>query len=155
MAETPTHRNNLLGLIEVLQLHFADDPTVYVSGNMLVYYRRGDRRRHVSPDVFVVRNIQDRDRRRDAYLVWKEVRAPELVVEFTSLSTYRVDLVRKFKLYRDTLRVPEYFLFDPFEEYLQASLQGFRLVEGRYRPIEPVEGRLPSDVLGSTWNAAG
>jgi hypothetical protein len=27
-------------------------------------------------------------------------------------------------------------------------MQGYRLVEGQYRPIEPVKGRLPSEVLG-------
>jgi hypothetical protein len=46
------------------------------------------------------------------------------------------------------LQVPEYFIFDPTEDYLDPPLQGFRLVDGEYLPIEPVDGRLPSDVLG-------
>src|SRR5207248_866842 len=54
----------------------------------------------------------------------------------------------KFFLYRDVLKVQEYFLFDPREEYLDPSLQGFRLVEGEYVRIEPADGRLPSEVLG-------
>jgi hypothetical protein len=46
------------------------------------------------------------------------------------------------------LRVQEYFLFDPEEEYLTPSLQGFRLEQGDYVRIEPVAGRLPSQLLG-------
>jgi hypothetical protein len=54
----------------------------------------------------------------------------------------------KFELYRDVLRVREYFLFDPRAEYLNPPLQGFRLAGADYVPIEPVAGRLPSEVLG-------
>ena len=146
VAETPTHRDNLLGLIEALRRHFADDPDVYISGNMFIDYVPGRHRRHVSPDVFVVRGIPDRDR--DAYFVWEEGKGPDVVVELTSASTRKEDLVRKFHLYQDTLHVAEYLLFDPKEEYLDPSLRGYRLVEGRYRPIEPDGGRLPSAVLG-------
>ena len=39
-------------------------------------------------------------------------------------------------------------MFDPTEDYLTPPLQGFRLVDGEYLPIEPVDGRLPSEVLG-------
>jgi len=46
------------------------------------------------------------------------------------------------------LKVPEYFQFDPTQDYLEPPLQGFRLVADEYRPIEPVAGRLPSQILG-------
>ena len=49
----------------------------------------------------------------------------------------------------------EYFLFDPFEEYLHPRLQGYRLAKGIYRPIRPVKGRLPSKVLGLHLEADG
>ncbi len=55
---------------------------------------------------------------------------------------------KELPLYRDVLKVSEYFLFDPRSEYLNPPLQGFRLVGGDYVPIEPVAGRLPSEVLG-------
>jgi Uma2 family endonuclease len=51
-------------------------------------------------------------------------------------------------LYRDVLRVPEYFLFDPRHEYLDPSLQGYRLRRKRYVPIKMLDGRLPSEVIG-------
>ena len=85
---------------------------------------------------------------RDYYLVWKEGKAPDFVVEITSKSTKREDKNKKFVIYRDILKVSELFLFDPTEDYLHPPLQGFRLVGGEYLPIEPVAGRLPSQVVG-------
>ncbi len=75
-------------------------------------------------------------------------KGPDVVFEYTSKSTRDEDLNVKYKLYQDVLNVYEYFLFDPKQEYLTPSLQGFRLRSGQYVPIEPVEGRLPSEVLG-------
>jgi hypothetical protein len=71
-----------------------------------------------------------------------------MVIEITSPSTRKEDLKHKFALYRDTLRVREYFLFDPYGEYLDPPLRGYRLVEGQYVEIEPIDGRLPSEVTG-------
>ena len=51
------------------------DPDVYVWGNMMLYYVEGDRRKHVSPDVFVVRGVPKRPER-DYYLTWKEGKGP-------------------------------------------------------------------------------
>jgi len=146
VGETDVHRENLVTLVWVLRTHYAADPNVYVSGNLMMYYVPGDKRRHLSPDVFVVRGVAKG--RRLYYLVWEEGKAPDLVIEITSKSTRKEDLDTKFALYRDTLKVPEYFLFDPFEEYLKPSLQGYRLVNGQYETIPPREGRLPSAILG-------
>jgi hypothetical protein len=86
--------------------------------------------------------------KRDHYLVWKEGKSPDFIAEITSKSTRREDQTKKLAIYRDILKVPEYVLFDPRGDYLDPSLQGFRLVGGDYVPIEPVAGRLPSQVLG-------
>jgi Uma2 family endonuclease len=147
MAETELHRDRMTDLIEMLQDWFADDPRVYVTGNLLLFYERGNKRKHVAPDVFVVRGVPKLPRR-DHYLVWQEGKGPDLVIELTSKTTRREDQKTKWTLYRDVLKVPEYFLFDPYEDYLRPPFQGYRLVEGQYVPIEPVEGRLPSAVLG-------
>ena len=47
-----------------------------------------------------------------------------------------------------SLKVREYFLFDPLQEYLEPSLQGFRLVEGHYHPIALDGSGIYSEVLG-------
>jgi Uma2 family endonuclease len=146
MAETEIHRDNMIDAIRTLQAHFAAESMLCVSGNMLMYYEEGNRRKHVSPDVFVVRGIPKKQRTN--YLIWEEGKAPDLVIELTSKSTKREDQKTKRELYRDVLKVPEYFLFDPTEDYLKPPLQGFRLVNDEYSPIELVDGRLPSEVLG-------
>jgi Uma2 family endonuclease len=153
MAETDLHRDLMLELIETLKIYYAADPDVYVSGNLLLFYERGDKRKHVAPDVFVVRGVEKR--RRDNYLVWEEGKGPDLIIELTSKTTRREDQQKKLALYRDVLKVPEYFLFDPYEDYLKPPFQGYRLVQGQYIPIEPVEGRLPSAVLGLHLERSG
>ncbi|HEX8200708.1 MAG TPA: Uma2 family endonuclease [Isosphaeraceae bacterium] len=153
VGESDVHRDRHFDLVQVLRDAFAADPMVYVSGNLLIFYEPGNKRKHVAPDVFVIRGVPKRQR--DNYLVWEEGRAPDLVIELTSRSTRKEDLVKKFELYRDVLRVPEYFLFDPRAEYLDPPLQGHRLIAGRYEHIDPAAGRLPSAVLGLELEAVG
>jgi Uma2 family endonuclease len=152
MPETDWHRDLMLILIEVLRAFFAGQ-RVYVSGNLLIFYEEGNRRRHISPDVFVVRGVENYQR--PNYLIWEEARGPEVVIELTSSTTHREDTNRKMALYRDTLRVREYFLFDPDGDYLDPPLQGYRLRQGTYQRIRAVHGRLPSQVLGLHLEADG
>ncbi len=147
LGETPIHRDNLITAVKTLDRHFADEPLVYVSGNMFVYYEKGNRRKHVSPDVFVALGVP-KDKPRDAYFIWEEGHGLDFVVELTSKSTQGEDLDDKMSIYQDEMPVPEYFLFDPKGEYLDPPLQGHRLREGKDVPIEMVQGRLPSEVLG-------
>jgi Uma2 family endonuclease len=153
MAETEVHRDLMLDLIRTLEIHYRADPMVCVSGNLMMFYEEGNKRKHLSPDVFVVRGIIKRQR--DYYLAWEEGKGPDLVIELTSKSTQAEDVKKKFALYRDVLVVPEYFLFDPYQEYLKPSMRGYRLVEGQYEPIEPIGGRLPSEVLGLHLERSG
>lgn len=146
MAETDYHRDLMLDLIETLKWWYAADPQVYVSGNLLVFYEKGNKRKHVSPDVFVVRGV--RMVSRPNYLVWQEKKAPDVVIELTSKTTRSEDTKKKWTLYQDTLKVKEYFLFDPLEDYLDPSFQGFARVRGKFKPIDFVDNRLPSELLG-------
>ncbi len=153
MAETDYHRDLMLDLITTLQGYYATDPLVYVSGNLLLFYEEGNKRRHVSPDVFVVKGVPKRNRLN--YLVWEEGKGPDVVIELTSSSTRKEDVKKKFELYRDTLKVREYFLFDPMGDYLNPALQGYRLRGDRYVTIRAVQGRLPSQILGLHLEPAG
>ena len=146
MAETDLHRDLMVDLIATLDARFEHDPDVYVSGDLLLFYEQGNKRRHVAPDVFVVFGVPNR--KRDHYLLWDEGRGPDIVVEVTSKSTRREDQGKKRTLYQDVLQVPEYFQFDPTEDYLRPPFQGHRLVRGVYQPIVAVDGRLPSVALG-------
>jgi len=146
MAETDLHRDLMVDLIETLSDRYEKAPMTYVSGNILLFYEEGNKRRHVSPDVLLVHDIPKY--KRDNYLVWEEGKAPDLVIEVTSKTTREEDIVEKRKIYEKTLRVPEYFLFDPRSEYLKPPFQGYTLRRGRYVAVEPVDGRLPSKVIG-------
>lgn len=146
MAETDIHRDLMNALIETLRMWYAGDPTVYVSGNLLVYYEKDNKRKHVSPDVFVVPGIGNH--LRENYLLWEEKRGLDVVIELTSKTTMVEDIEEKYNLYVSKLGVKEYFLFDPKEEYLTPSFQGYRKAKDKFRPIKLVDGRLPSKVLG-------
>src|SRR5262245_19352317 len=116
MAETDLHRDLMAALIETLKWWFREDPRTYVSGNLLVYYEKRNKRVHVSPDVFVVPEVGNH--RRENYLLWEEGRGLDLVIELTSKTTMIEDIEEKYNLYVEKLGVKEYFLFDPEEEYL-------------------------------------
>ena len=154
LGETDIHRRAIVELIELLEHWYAGDPLTYVSGNLMLYYVQGNSRKHLSPDVMVTRGIRKQPMRK-LYLVWEEGRAPELVIEVTSKSTRNEDLKTKLALYRDVLHVTEYFLFDPEGEYLRPQLQGYRLMGSEYVPLEPVDGRLASEVTGLHLEASG
>ena len=143
MAETDTHREQMVDLIRTLQWYFRDRNDVYVSGNLLLYYVKGNKRKHLSPDVMVVFGVKSG--RRDYYLLWEEGSAPQVAIEITSSSTRHEDMVRKKRLYGE-MGVQEYFIFDPLRDYLQPGLQGYRFAGGEWVPIHG--SRMHSEMLG-------
>jgi Uma2 family endonuclease len=145
MAETDIHRNVTVYFIEALKDYYRNEPDVYVSGNLLVYFSQGDPSAVVAPDCFVVKGVSKKDRR--TYRLWEEKKSLDLVIEFTSKKTKFHDLTTKKLIYQDALKVDEYILYDPLGDYLKSPLQGLRLVSGAYKPIELKDGRLYSKVL--------
>ncbi len=73
--------------------------------------------------------------------------APAVVFEITSKATQKEDVEDKRPLYEQTLRVAEYFQFDPTGDYLHPRLQGQRLQGGTYQSIELREDRMWSEQL--------
>jgi Uma2 family endonuclease len=144
MAETDVHRKLMLDSLHALNEYFRDNPHVYVSGNIFIYYLdENGQRQSVSPDIFVVFGVEKKDRR--IYKLEDEGKAPQVVVELTSTSTKTEDIVLKHYIYAN-LGVQEYFLFDPYGETIQPALRGFRLKGGEYVPM--VGSSLHSEVLG-------
>lgn len=134
MAETTLHRKIMSNMIEGLERRFRDVPDVWVGGNLFLYFEKGNPRAVVAPDVLLVHGVRKWDR--PIYKLWEEGRAPSLVIEVTSSSTKDEDLNDKKDIYR-RLGVEEYFLFDPYGDYLEPQLQGFRLKSGWYVPMSP------------------
>src|SRR5438270_9352452 len=96
MAESDLHRDWMMINIQRLQRYYRGR-RVYVSGNLLIYYQQGDPRKSVAPDAFVVKNCAAG--RRKTFLIWKEGRTPNFVLETTSDTTRREDARKKKKLY--------------------------------------------------------
>jgi Uma2 family endonuclease len=146
MAETDTHRDEMVDCIEALKERYRDDPSAYVAGNLCLYYEEGEPSSWFSPDVLVVFGIPKKRRR--VYKTWVEKRVPAFVLEVTSRKTRLEDKGNKRELCAE-LGVAEYFLFDPENDYLKPPLQGFRLVNGEYAPIgADAAGRVRSEALG-------
>jgi len=144
MGETGPHVIDLTQTLQCLRTFFANDPDVYVGANLFIYYAPGDKRRKICPDLFVVRGVPKRERRR-VYLTWVEGKAPDFILELLSCNPEERDLGSKKRFYQTRFRTKEYFLFDPETGHLT----GNRLVSGRYRRIPPdPRGRVVSEVLG-------
>jgi Uma2 family endonuclease len=152
MGETDDHVEEIFRLRELLKGFYAGQ-SVYLSANVLVFYKQGAPKKFVVPDVFVVKGIEPGNRK--SYKIWVEGKPPSAIIEVTSRKTKKRDTVTKPALYR-RLQVPEYFLFDLTRDYLDPPLQGYRMIGGRYKRIAAdAEGSLLSDQLGLRLRAEG
>ena len=146
IGETDFHFTTIILLIQALRDYFADHPQVYVAGDLMFYYEKGNPYAAKAPDVLVVKGVHKHKRR--IYKLWEEQVVPCTIFEITSKQTGSVDLTIKYQLY-ERLGVKEYFLFDPLDEYLRPRLQGFALVQGHYQALPfSSAGELVSRELG-------
>ena len=151
MAESKLQYTPLTDTVSALENHFIERSDVFIAGDLLIYYRMNDNRTRVAPDVFVVFGAAG-NHPRDSWLVWREGKAPDFVMEIASPSTWERDATEKRDIYAN-MDVTEYWRFDPTGEHFTPELVGETLVEGQYRelPLErDGEGRLwgRSAVLG-------
>ncbi|MBF0289941.1 MAG: Uma2 family endonuclease [SAR324 cluster bacterium] len=73
--------------------------------------------------------------KKSVYLAWEENHQLDLVMEFSSFSTRRVDHHKKKQIYEQVLKVPYYIIFDPHAIYLNV----YALKEGMYQSQEANE----------------
>ena len=145
MAETDVHRKLMMDFILILEDYFENNDDVYVSGNLLIYYERGNPRKSISPDVFVAFGVEKKQR--NTYLTWAEAQTPDFVLEVASPSTFSKDMGEKKELYASVLAVKEYYIYDPMGQIVP-SFVGYRLIDGEYQEIDFVNDRLLSETLG-------
>jgi Uma2 family endonuclease len=141
-------------LIFSLTTLLANEPRVYVGGNMMMYYTPGNGREHVSADVFAVFDVERGVRER--WMTWEEGGLfADVVFEISSPSTIKEDLGKKMRLYA-RLGVGEYYLYDP-QRNNRPPLAGYRLVDGQYEPITRLVGveGYRSEVLGTELRVIG
>jgi Uma2 family endonuclease len=144
MGETELHHDWTIRIQDILRQRYRGQ-SVYVASDLLLYYEEGTPTKFIVPDCFVVRNCATHRRR--TFQTWKEGRVPDVVIEVTSRSTSRTDMIDKPIVY-EMMGVQEYFLYDPTSDYLESSLQGYRLLDGQFREIPPTNGQLRCLTLG-------
>ena len=130
MAETEWQYIPLTETVAALRHWFRHRPEVYVIGDMLVYYRMNRNDVRVAPDVFVVFGASD-SRPRNSWLVWREGKAPDFVMEIASVGTWQRDAIEKRDIYA-AMGVTEYWRFDPTGECFTPALLGETLGDGEY-----------------------
>jgi Uma2 family endonuclease len=90
---------------------FANDPQVFVAGDLLWYPVEGDNKTRQAPDVMVVFGVPKGDR--GSYRQWSEGGiAPQVVFEILSPGNRFSEMTRK-QIFYDTYGVEEYYVYDP------------------------------------------
>ncbi len=124
--------------------------------DQFIYFRRGDVRARVAPDVFVLPGVRP-NRRIRSWKTWEESVTPSLAVEVVSRDVDK-DYIEAPALYRD-LGVRELVIFDPdFEdEPGRFRFQVYRHVSkrGLTRAAVTNEDRVRSRVLGCWLRVVG
>ena len=133
MAESDYQYTAMTETISTMRELYRGQPDIYVAGDMLMYYRKNDNVTRVAPDVFVVFGAAG-NHRRDSWIVWREGKSPDFVMEMASASTWRRDITEKRPIYA-AMGVTEYWRFDATGRYFAPALVGERLVDGEYQPI--------------------
>ena len=132
LAETQQHVLAILMTLALLRLYLQDQQAV-VFADQFLYYIEGNPKARVAPDVMVVFDIEKRLYAN--YKIWEGKQTPAIIFEVTSAGTKEIDWNFKKTLY-EQLGVTEYWLFDPYGEWVADKLQGFRLNEDDvYKPI--------------------
>lgn len=118
---------------ESLEVLFANDPNVFVAGNLLWYPREGDNRLRFAPDVFVVKGRPKGYR--GSYMQWREDgMPPQVVFEVLSPSNTATEMAEKTDIY-DEYGVEEFYIYDPD----RGTLRGFARQKGVWGAIPSMQ----------------
>lgn len=156
-VENERERFHMNLVLDVLSQHWHDRQDFYAAGNMFLYYcdqqardilaeeadPRRPRRAFRGPDVFIVLHVDGNVRRRK-WVVWEEGgRYPDVIFEFLSPSTRRIDQTTKKTLYEQTFKTREYYWYDPYDA---REFQAWQLdPSGVYQAMTP-------DARGWLWS---
>ncbi|MDJ0508293.1 MAG: Uma2 family endonuclease [Crocosphaera sp.] len=106
---------------ENLELLFADNPNIFVAGDLLWYPIQGNNKTRQAPDVMIVFGRPKGDR--GSYQQWLEDNVtPQVVFEILSPGNRLLEMAKKFKFYEHH-GVEEYYIYDPDKIDLQGWLR--------------------------------
>jgi Uma2 family endonuclease len=119
---------------ENLDLLFANDPNVFVAGDLLWYPVEGSNTIRCAPDAMVVFGRPKGDR--GSYQQWREENIPpQVVFEILSPGNRMGEMAKKLKFY-ERYGVAEYYIYDPDK----IDLAGWLRQEQQLQPIEEIQG---------------
>jgi len=119
---------------ENLEILFANNPEVFVAGDLLWYPVEGDNKTRIAPDAMVVFGRPKGDR--GSYKQWEENNiSPQVVFEILSPGNRLKEMTKKLLVYQQ-YGVEEYYIYDPDE----VELTGLIRSENRLEEIEDING---------------
>jgi len=134
MADNTKQFRWIVFIKENLELLFANNPEVFVAGDLLWYPVEGHPEIRVAADAMVVFGRPKGDR--GSYRQWEEDNmAPQVVFEILSPGNRVKEMTRKLQFYQ-RYGVEEYYIYDPDEN----ELEGLQRVEGNLQLIEEING---------------
>ncbi|MBD2394955.1 Uma2 family endonuclease [Cyanobacterium aponinum FACHB-4101] len=133
MADNTKQFRWIVLLKENLECLFAQNPDVFVAGDLLWYPVEGNPEIRVAPDVFVVFGRQKGDR--GSYRQWLEDNiAPQVVFEILSPGNTLKEMIKKQQFY-DRYGVEEYYIYNPENN----ELTGLQRLEDSLTVIEEIK----------------
>jgi Uma2 family endonuclease len=118
---------------ENLELLYAENPDVFVAGDLLWYPVEGNNTIRQAPDIMVAIGRPKGDR--GSYQQWKEAGiAPQVVFEILSPGNRLAQMQRKLSFY-DRYGVTEYYIYDPD----RIDFAGWIGVDGRLESIDEAQ----------------
>lgn len=134
MADNTLQFQWIVVIKENLEILFANDPNVFVAGDLLWYPIQGDNKTRQAPDVMVA--FGRPKGRRGSYQQWQEEGiSPQVVFEILSPGNRLAQISKKFKFY-ERYGVEEYYIYDPD----QVDLIGWLRTGEDLEVIETMEG---------------
>jgi len=150
MADNTKQFRWIMLIEQNLEAWFADDPDVFIAGDLLWYPVEGFPKIRQAPDAMVVFGRPKGDR--GSYQQWKEENiAPQVVFEIRSPGNTQTELDKKLLFY-ERYGVEEYYLYDPDRN----DLSGWMRREGRLIPIDPIANWVsPRLSIRFDWSETG
>jgi Uma2 family endonuclease len=127
MADNTKQFRWIVIIKENLELVFANDPDVFVAGDLLWYPVEGDNKIRQAPDAMVVFGRPKGDR--GSYRQWVENSIPpQVVFEILSPGNRLKEMAKKLRFY-ERYGVEEYYVYDPDEVELIGWLRSGKDLE--------------------------
>lgn len=145
MGETSIHISLVANFLNILKLFFKSREDIFLSGNMNLYYEKGNPNKWFAPDLLVAFGVPNHDRK--TYRLWEEKIFPQVIFEVSSNRTWKNDISDKLEIYSE-LGAEEYYVLDPEFAYLPAPMMVFHRKGERLLSVPVENERVFSPRLG-------